>query len=518
LTYPALTDEMLLATISHEMRTLLYGMLASIELIGEAPLDHAQRDLVDIASSAGHSLNALLDNALDVAGLATEAMEATEAMASAEAAVQRSSPVDLCAVIGAAVGNFRARAKLKRLQLTTDVDPMLQGYRLEDAQALQQILHNFINNAIKFTVQGGVVITATLHIQNGCAQMALTVRDSGRGIDAADLEQLRRLFRSAANRQWLPAFTGPGALRTGALGLRICKRIADGLDADIAMESTPGQGSSVRLQMPLRSLAPFAGRADPPSPVPLPASPPSPPGLDQHVVNAGINVLIVDDDKINRTLLAHQLMHFGCNVTAAADGATALQHGPASDLIFTDLHLQDMTGDCLTRRWRANGVRCPIIAVTASRSLGLCQRILAAGMDGVLGKPFDLDALASVLAAALASVPAPAAPPLKPDAVFVQPRIAQLPSDVLYVAAATITEDLAALARCKLHRDAGQLQKLAHRIHGGMAVLHMRPAAALCSAIEESIECHWEDQAFGLISPLCCMLSKIQDDIASRRK
>jgi two-component system, NarL family, capsular synthesis sensor histidine kinase RcsC len=497
---------LLLATISHEIRTPLYGMLASIELIGKTRLDALQMQLADAMACSAHTLKNVLDDALDFAK--TEAGTETVAVAYRE--------FDLCRDIESAVQGFAARAALKNLQLHCVLDPALAGLWWGDALKLTQILNNLINNAVKFTLRGSVTIAGKLigeHADSGASHIELFVRDTGPGVAAENTERIFNLFEQADNPGSALPFSGSG------LGLFICRKSATAMGGSIDLVSSPGSGSTFTL----RFLLTRSGGGSPRM-----SNAPSP--KRESLRKTCARVLIVDDQPINLLLLEKQLNYFGCHVTTAASGAEALAHGlPAGlnsglnfDLILTDLNLPDIDGCMLARSWRADGMTAPIVAITGRRSADEYARCLAAGMNGYLLKPFTMEELGVILACHVGLHCQPSCePPFElPAAKALQSLSAasyKWRPEMMRLAAAAITNDLAALAQCAAMPDAGKnrekLGKLIHRIHGGMAALDMRPAAALCRAIEESIEFEWMQEVRRLTPVLQDMLLQIREDI-----
>jgi two-component system capsular synthesis sensor histidine kinase RcsC len=279
----------------------------------------------------------------------------------------------------------------------------------------------------------------------------------------------------------------------------------------IDLVSAPGSGSTFTLRIVLKRSG--AGS-------PLMSNAPSP--MRESLRKTAARVLIVDDQAINLLLLEKQLHYFGCHVTTAGSGAAALAHGRYADfnfdLILTDLNLPDIDGCMLARSWRADGVTVPIVAITGRRSVDESARCLAAGMDGYLLKPFTMEELSVILARHAG---------LHCEPPFELPAVQALQSltaasykwrpEMMRLAVAAITNDLAALAQCVAMPDAEKnmekLGQLIHRIHGGMAALDMRPAAALCCAIEESIEFEWMQEVRRLTPVLQDMLLQIREDI-----
>ncbi|HWZ47384.1 MAG TPA: response regulator [Herbaspirillum sp.] len=486
---------LLLATISHEIRTPLYGMLASIELIGKTRLDALQMQLADAMACSARTLKGVLDDALDFV------------KTDIGTAVVAQQEFDLCREIKAAVQGFAARAALKNLQLHCVLDPALAGLWWGDALKLTQILNNLINNAVKFTLRGSVTIAGKLlgaHADSGPSSIELSVRDTGPGVAAENAERIFNLFEQADDLRRALPFAGSG------LGLFICRKSAIAMGGRIDLVSSPGSGSTFTLRIVLQR----SGTGSPQM-----SNAPSP------MRKTPARVLIVDDQAINLLLLEKQLHYFGCHVTTASSGVAALAYGRHADLnfdlILTDLNLPDIDGCMLARSWRADGVTVPIVAITGRRSADESARCLAAGMDGYLLKPFTMEELSVILARHAGLHGKPCEPPFELPAVQALQSLTAASykwrPEMMRLAVAAITNDLAALAQCVAMPDAEKnmekLGRLIHRIHGGMAALDMRPAAALCRAIEESIEFEWMQEVRRLTPVLQDMLLQIREDI-----
>ncbi|QRX82584.1 ATP-binding protein [Glaciimonas sp. PAMC28666] len=618
------SKSLFLATISHEIRTPLYGMLASIELMAKTRLDDAQRQLSRTMDGSARTLKDVLNDALDFTKGEVEAVELDH------------QELDLVKDIETVVQGFWSRASLKNLQLHCLIDPSLEGLWWGDSLKLTQVLNNLINNAVKFTQQGSVMVIGQL-LSNGPAgsRIALSVRDTGPGINHDDAERIFQPFGQANGAVPGQQFPGTG------LGLFICKKFVAAMDGTVSVDSLPEKGSTFvvtitlspaklighaeRLQrtdglsglsFSINAIPEFArhlssvliskgGNVDQVSDISdsrdhysaridiidiidaadgphvpdvagkaaIPAlqravfldlSFPYRPFLKGHqgyanslsgsaVLDAVLmvagrkefiqeaeqsamtgslrrldaDILIVDDQAINRLLLEKQLAYFGGRISAVGSGAEALElikAGEHFDLILTDLNMPLMNGYELAHALRALAVSCPIIAVTASLLAGERERGEAAGMNGYMIKPFAMDDLEKLLER---HVGFGTAPPTGPPAAMMidesdrEEAIAAASAiasqmwrpDMLRAAVISITEDLALLEAAIGRSDLVYLGEVAHRIHGGMAALDMRPATALCHTIEESVEYEWQEEAFRLAPVLQQMLLQIRQDI-----
>ena len=490
------SKSLFLAVLSHEIRTLLYGMLASIELIGKTRLDDAQAQLAAAMSCSARTLKDVLNNTLDFTRNESEALQIAH------------REFDLCHTIESTVKAFGARAAQKGLQLHCRIDPALAGAWWGDSLKLMQILNNLLNNAVKFTERGCVTVTAELNgagnpdDANRRTAIALSVRDTGPGIAGADIERIFRLFGRARNGKALPSTSGAG------LGLYISKQFATAMGGAIDLISPPAGGSIFTLRLALQrgdASAATAETAAPSIPAASTAAPPFNPSAIRR--KSDPKILVVDDQPINRMLLEKQLCYLGCQVTLAADGPEALTQETRFDLILTDLNLPGLDGYALARAWRDGGAACPIVAVSADPADDERERCVAAGIDGYLTKPFTMDELERMLTRHLGARPSRRAAH-RPDGGW-----QRWEPDTMRIVVASLTSDLGELADCAAAQDVARLGRVVHRIHGGMALLEMRPAAALCRTIEECIEFEWEEESLQLAPALREMLAQIRDDI-----
>ena len=360
-----------LAHMSHELRTPLNGVLGLAQILRDSPaLPEEQRRQAAMLERAGRHLNALLNDVLDLSSIEAGRLKLVTV------------PPPLAPLLEDVIGITRAAAEAKGVHLRVELAPDLPAGVLCDPLRVRQILHNLLNNAVKFTPPGGAV---TLSVQGRKAGgLVLTVTDDGPGVpqDFRD-----RLFQDYA-RATREAAKGDG---TG-LGLAISAGLAQAMDGSIRF-GTPssGQGSVFEAWLPLPEAA-----------LPTPAAPakaPPPPA-------STLRVLVVDDVAVNRLVLRAMLEAAGHGVTEARDGQDALQAlsgpGPLPDLVLMDVLMPGMDGMEATRRIRAlpgPASRLRILAVTAGAMPDQIAACLAAGMDGHLTKPVDRQALLAALLA-----------------------------------------------------------------------------------------------------------------------
>jgi CheY-like chemotaxis protein len=309
-----------------------------------------------------------------------------------------------------------------------------------DPTRVRQILFNLLSNAIKFTDVGAVRVQAgTAPLGDGKVRVTIAVIDTGIGLDD---EQRARLFQpfTQGDSSTTRRFGGTG------LGLSIVRRLAHLMNGDIAVESTPGRGSTFTASLTLQATPADSplnrllrrGSVDTTSATPL--------------AEVGPRVLVVDDHPVNREVLVRQLALLGIAADTCGDGVeavAALNGGGVYKAILADIHMPHMDGYELTRYIRDTETReaaspIPIIAVTANAMRGEEERCLAAGMDAYLAKPLALERLRAVLERWLPTLQAQ-----DPGGVYSQ-GARNCQAMIQYRLQSTVADDvIEALARCR---------------------------------------------------------------------
>jgi signal transduction histidine kinase/CheY-like chemotaxis protein len=358
-----------LATMSHEMRTPMNGVVGTAELLEREPLNERQKRLVGTVRRSAAALLRIIDDVLDFSKIEAGRMELEEA------------PFSLHALIAGTVETLSVQVEKKGLVLATAIEPGTPDVLLADATRLRQILFNLIGNATKFTDVGRIVVRArALEADDKQATLALSVEDTGIGMDAAQQARLFKPF-SQADSSTTRRYGGTG------LGLSIVRRLAELMGGTVTVQSTPGKGSTFTVTVKVRRATAILPEEVPTEPAVLPA--------------AGLRVLAVDDNQVNLDVLIGQFEILGMALDTAGNGIEALTlwRNRSYALLLTDIHMPDMDGFELTRQIRAEESadamrpRTPIVALTANALKGEAERCLAAGMDHYLTKPLTLDRL-----------------------------------------------------------------------------------------------------------------------------
>jgi signal transduction histidine kinase/ActR/RegA family two-component response regulator len=356
-----------LANMSHEIRTPMNGVIGMISLALDRCQVPEEREQLLTAQSAAQSLVSLLNDILDLSKIEAGRMS-LEVI-----------PFDMQALLQEAVRMFDLAARQKHLALGLDVAPWCPVWVRGDPVRLRQVLVNLVGNAVKFTPQGSVQVTASVP---SAGVVRFEVRDTGIGVATEKLESIFEAF-TQADGSHTRRFGGTG------LGLTITRRLVDLLGGRLWADSNIGRGSRFCVELPLEPCA---------EPVAAPG-----PGPEKAPVSlSGLQVLVAEDNAINQKVIVSMLRRQGCAVTLAEDGRQTFERFLESrfDVILMDVQMPEMDGFEATglirqeeRRRGAAGPapRIPIIALTAHASPSEHAQCLAAGMDQVITKPVRLD-------------------------------------------------------------------------------------------------------------------------------
>ncbi len=354
-----------LASLNHEIRTPLSGIIGMLDLLHETTLDEDQRDYLNAARLCTESLSELLNASLEYAALEAGQISLEETEFSVKEMLE------------VALAQQRPKAELKQLRLRLTVEPGIPETLIGDAARLRELLGHLVNNAIKFTHTGSIDVRVSLKPGGTQAPdlLVAAVRDTGIGIPRDKLETIFESFR-AGEIGLARAYPGLG------LGLALAQKLAKVMRGRILVESEPGAGSVFTLEIPVRR----------PIAVETPSARP---------VEAGPAVLAVEDDPIGMTVLRHVLKRRLKNVDCAASGREALEAAARKhyDLILMDLQMPDITGlEAAAKIRRMNGYgNVPILALTASCSDQIREQCRAIGMQAFLSKPIDANELWSTV-------------------------------------------------------------------------------------------------------------------------
>lgn len=366
-----------LANMSHEIRTPLSAIISFSELMLSSRADSTTLERATAIKRNAFSLLELLNDILDLSKLEAERLEITH------------SPLSIVSLMSDLRTTLAVRAQEKDIELSDRVIGSVPEIFFSDRVKLRQVLVNLLNNAIKFTHEGGVVIEVAYEAPD----VRFSVIDSGIGLDEDSIAQLFEPF-SQGDRSVSVQYGGSG------LGLSICKRLVDKLGGRMTVASEPGAGSEFNIWVPggdlsdirfidsvTRAQTDIATRDA------------------SALVQLDCRVLLVDDREDVLQSLAQLVEQTGAVVATAKDGVDAIdvieKADETFDIVALDLDMPRMDGYETLRVLRERDFRNPIIALTAHAGSSARDAVLEWGFDDYLTKPIDIELFCNALHRAL---------------------------------------------------------------------------------------------------------------------
>lgn len=366
-----------LATMSHEMRTPIHGVLGLGGMLEQEPLSEAGRRNLRLLQGAAEHLLHVINDVLDFSKLRANKL------------ALHPEETDVAELARSVSQLAEATARDKPVEVVLSLDLPEEGRWLVDRARLRQILLNLAGNAVKFTERGRVTLTVqhlgTMPQHPSMDRLQISVADTGIGIPPDEVQKIFDAFHQVGTRHT----QGTG------LGLPIARQLCEAMGAELLCESQVGHGSTFSFILTaVRCLQ--AG-----SPVCAPSHPAAP---DGEMGLAHRRALVVDDNKVNLLISEAQLTQCGLSVHCTEGGRSALEwlRHHAVDVILMDCHMPDMDGfeaaTQIRRQEQALGLaRTPIVALTASSLDAVREHCLRSGMDHVMAKPCTAEQLMTVL-------------------------------------------------------------------------------------------------------------------------
>ena len=369
-----------LANMSHDIRTPINAILGFADIIDRHPDDEARvRDAVGKIKTSGHILLNLINDVLDLTKIENDRLQLNE------------GPADLGQIAEKLHELFHPVMKQSGLDFDIQLN-LTHPFVICDEGKLQRILVNVINNAVKFTPSGGrILLSITSHFgRDGSDIYEFLVQDTGIGISK---EFLSRIFEAFEQEPNAAAANSSGA----GLGLSIVKKLVDLMHGTVEIDSTPGNGTSVKIMLPFSRTEMDLNRGN----------------LEKTAASAdlsGIQVLLAEDNELNLEIARTILEEKGAKVTWMTNGKEALdcfEHSPVGffDIILMDVMMPVMDGLQATRQIRAlarpDAASIPIFAMTANAFQEDVQKSREAGFTEHLSKPLDYEVLTRKILAVL---------------------------------------------------------------------------------------------------------------------
>ena len=378
-----------LANMSHEIRTPLNGMLGMLQVMQMGVSQQEQVEYTNLALASGTRLLNLLNDVLNFSR-----------MEAGQQGILCQNSFSTHELFTSVEEVFRPTGERKGLCIDFDIDPDTPSCLVGDERRIRQVLFNLIGNAIKFTHEGSVKVSAwtrRAQLRPNITRLYIAVKDTGIGILQDKIPHIFNRF-TQADASYTRPYEGAG------LGLAIVKHLVDLMEGDITVETELGQGTTIYVHLPLHT--------DPDGPEiqlkdvclakPPPARPDRTVQVEALTETRPLRILVVEDELLGQKSISLILQNFGHSVDCVNNGCQAVDAVREKDFdcVFMDVQMPEMNGLVATQNIRAlGGARGAtyIIALTAYALPGDREKFLAAGMDAYLSKPVLVEEIEKAL-------------------------------------------------------------------------------------------------------------------------
>jgi signal transduction histidine kinase/FixJ family two-component response regulator len=357
-----------LSVVAHEIRTPLHQVIGFVELLNQTPLNTEQTEFVNLLQSSALSLMAVVIDLLDYTKLAAGKVNL------------ESIPFEAKTLVNGSLSAIRVKAEDKKLCLESNLEGDIPVELIGDPNRLRQILLILLGNAVEFTEQGSITLSAVRMKDDDRGRVVLRfeVQDTGIGISPEHQRQVFAKYRQA-DASFTRNYGGTG------LGLSICASLAEAMGGCIGLESEVGKGSTFWFQLPLE----------------VPSSQPNESiakeKLDSEDYVQGLHILVAEDNKVNQKVVTAMLRRLGHTSTLVDNGQKAVDllenNTQDFDLVLMDVQMPVLDGIEATKMIRSQGLKNPVVGLTASFQKGELPFYCEVGMNDCISKPVRMNEL-----------------------------------------------------------------------------------------------------------------------------